>query len=59
MMARYPRKWAIMAALTMGTALQLAACREDLAMFGLRTLFSSITVPINQLIQQIIFSTAV
>ncbi len=59
MLARYHRKWAMMAALTIGTAWQLAACREDLAMFGLRTLFSSITVPINQLIQQIIFSAAI
>lgn len=58
MSAWHRRKWAMMAVLTMGTAWQLAACREDAALFGLRALFSSITVPINQLIQQIILSAA-
>ena len=48
------RKWMLLAAMTIGTTFQLATCREDLALFGLRTAFSAFTLPINQLIQQIL-----
>jgi hypothetical protein len=50
------RKWLMLAALTMGTTLQITACRDELALFPLRTLFSAFTVPINQYIVQFIFS---
>jgi hypothetical protein len=50
------RKWMMLAALTMGTALQITACRDEAAMFGLRTFFSAFTVPINTYISQFIFS---
>ncbi len=53
-MKLYKRRWLLMAALTMGTALQVSACREEFAFFGLRTAFTSITLPINQLIQQLL-----
>lgn len=41
------RKWIMLATLTMGTAMQLASCQDDVALFGLRWAFSSITLPIN------------
>ncbi len=50
------RRWIMLAALTCGTTLQLSACRGDLALFGLRTLFTSFTLPINQLLQDLIFT---
>ena len=49
------RKWLMLAALTMGTTLQLSTCREEIVLFGLRTAFSSITLPINQLLRELIF----
>ncbi len=45
------RKWMMMAVLSMGTAMQITACREDAALFGLRVAFSSVTLPINQFIR--------
>lgn len=48
-------KWIVLAGLTLGTVFQISACREDVALFGLRTFFSAYTVPINYLIQQILF----
>jgi len=53
------RKWFALAALTVGTAMQLSTCREDLALFGLRTAFSSITLPINELLRALIFGAAI
>jgi hypothetical protein len=50
------RKWMMFATLTIGTALQLSTCREESALFGLRTAFSSITLPINVFIRQFFFS---
>jgi hypothetical protein len=50
------RKWLMLAALTMGTTLQVTACRDEAALFGLQTAFSSFTVPINEFIRQFIFS---
>lgn len=48
------RKWMLLAVMTMGTAFQLTACREDLALFGLRVGFSSVTLPINQFLRSIL-----
>jgi hypothetical protein len=52
------QKWIALAAVTMGSVMQIADCRSDLALFGLRTAFSSITLPINTLIRDIIFGFA-
>ncbi|MFQ5429157.1 MAG: hypothetical protein ACE5E1_02505 [Phycisphaerae bacterium] len=49
------RKWMMLAVMTMGTALQLSTCREETALFGLRTAFSSITLPLNQLLRNLLF----
>ncbi|MEK6644211.1 MAG: hypothetical protein AABZ08_09895 [Planctomycetota bacterium] len=51
----YRRKWMLMAAMSMGTVLQLSTCREETALLGLRTAFSSITLPINVLLRNLIF----
>ena len=54
-MRRYRRrKWMLLAAMTLGTAFQLTACREDAALFGLRVGFSSVTLPINQFLRSIL-----
>ena len=45
-------KWIMFAAMTVGSAMQLATCREETALLGLRTAISSITLPINTLIRQ-------
>lgn len=45
----------MLAVMTMGTALQLSTCREETALFGLRTAFSSITLPLNQLLRNLLF----
>jgi len=50
------RKWLLLATMTLGTAFQLTACREDVALFGLRVGFSSITLPINQLLRSILLN---
>lgn len=52
-------RWALFAAMTMGTAFQLSTCREEAALFGLRTAFSSVTLPINTFIQQFLFGLVV
>ncbi len=44
------RKWMTLAALACGTSFQLTACRDEAALFGVRTLFSTLFVPVNQLI---------
>lgn len=44
------RKWLALATLTCGTTLQLSACRDELGLFGVRTAFSTIFLPINNLI---------
>lgn len=43
-----------MAAMTLGTAFQLSTCREDAALFGLRWAFSSITLPLNVFIRDLL-----
>lgn len=48
------RKWIALATLTMGTAMQLASCQDDLALFGLRWAFSSVTLPINIFIRDVL-----
>ncbi len=48
------RRWLVLVAMTVGTAMQLSTCREELALFGLRTAFTSVTLPINAAIQQIL-----
>lgn len=52
------QKWIMLAALTIGTTFQLTACRDEAALFGLRTVFSAFTYPIDLLIQQLILLTA-
>lgn len=53
----YRRKWMMLAALTVGTTMQLATCREEAALFGLRTAFSAFTLPLNSVIQQLLLGT--
>jgi hypothetical protein len=45
-------RWLTLAGLCVGTMFQFSNCREDVALLGLRTAFSSITLPINTLIRQ-------
>jgi hypothetical protein len=52
------QKWIALAALTMGSVMQVADCRNDAALFGLRWAFSSITLPINTFIRDLIFGLA-
>ena len=52
------RKWIVLAVMTCGTTFQLSTCREDLALFGVRTLFTSFTLPLNQLLRDILLSIA-
>lgn len=52
------RKWMMLAAMTCGATFQLSTCREDLALLGLRTLFTSFTLPFNQLLRDILLSIA-
>ena len=49
------RRWVALAALTLGTATQVSACQQEAALLGLRTAFTSFTLPINTLIQQFIY----
>jgi hypothetical protein len=42
----------LLAALAVGTTLQISACQEQVGLFALRTVFSSFTLPINQLLIQ-------
>jgi hypothetical protein len=54
MKAYWRRRWLLLAAMTIGTAMQLSTCREDLALFGLRTAFTSVTLPINVAVRQVL-----
>lgn len=45
----------MLAALCLGTTTQLSTCREDAALLGVRTAFSSVTLPINTAIRQFFF----
>lgn len=42
----------MLAALCLGSVAQLSTCRSEAALFGLRTAFSSITLPVNTIIRQ-------
>ncbi len=58
-MRRYrQRKWMLLAAMTLGTAFQLTACREELSLFSLRVGFTSFTLPINQFIRNFLLGLA-
>lgn len=46
------RRWLLLVAMTVGTAMQLSTCREEAALFGMRTAFTSVTLPINTAIRQ-------
>lgn len=46
------RRWLVLVAMTVGTAMQLSTCREEAALFGMRTAFTSFTLPINTAIRQ-------
>lgn len=48
------RKWITLATLTGGTIMQLSACQDEAALFGLRVAFTSITLPINVLIRDVL-----
>jgi hypothetical protein len=50
----YRRKWMFLAAMAMGSVLQLSTCREETALFGLRWAFSSFTLPIDVYLRQFI-----
>ena len=56
MTAQRRRKWLILAATAMGTTFQMTACREDAALFGLRTIMASFSLPVNQFLQDLLFS---
>ena len=47
-------RWALLAALCLGSVAQLSTCREESALFGLRTAFTSFTLPFNVLLRQIL-----
>jgi|GEM_PF-6185875 hypothetical protein len=44
------RKWSLVAAAVIGTTFQPAACRQEAGLFGVRTAFSSVFLPINNAI---------
>ena len=44
------RKWMTLAAVLSGTAFQLTACRDQAGLFGTRVAFSSIFLPLNNMI---------
>lgn len=44
------RKWMTLAAMVSGTAFQLTACRDEAGLFGTRVAFSSIFLPLNNMI---------
>ncbi|HWL94511.1 MAG TPA: hypothetical protein VNT79_13380 [Phycisphaerae bacterium] len=48
------QKWMGFAAMSAGTAFQVSACREEAALFGLRTAFTAITLPINTFIRDLL-----
>lgn len=48
------RKWITLATLTAGTVLQLSTCQNDAALFGLRVAFTSITLPINVFLRDVL-----
>jgi hypothetical protein len=50
------QKWIAMATLTTGTLMQWSTCREETALFGLRWAFSSVTLPINEFLRNVIFT---
>ena len=52
------RKWMLLAAMMLGTAFQLTACREELSLFSLRVGFTSFTLPINQFIRNFLLGLA-
>jgi hypothetical protein len=54
MMLLRRKRWLLFIAMTVGTAMQLSTCREETALFGLRTAFTSVTLPINTAIRQIL-----
>lgn len=54
----FRRRALLLAALTMGTTLQLSACQDQAGLFGLRVVASAFTLPINQLILQFFSAVA-
>lgn len=50
----YRRKWIVFAAMTLGTTWQLSNCGTELSLLGLRSAFSSITLPINILLRNLL-----
>ena len=50
------QKWIFMATLTMGKLMQWSTCRETTALFGLRWAYSSVTLPINEFLRNLIFA---
>jgi hypothetical protein len=54
MMRQRRKRWLVFIAMMAGTAMQVSACREEAALFGLRTAFTSVTLPINTVIRQLL-----
>lgn len=52
MKLRRRKRWLVFIAMIAGTAMQVSTCREEAALFGLRTAFTSVTLPINTAIRQ-------
>lgn len=47
------RRALLLAVLSVGTTFQISACTQQANLFGLQVLFSSITLPFNQLLVQV------
>ena len=50
----YRKKWMILTLLSFGTVFQIANCGTEFSLLGLRTAFSSITLPIDILLRNLI-----
>jgi len=48
------RKKLMMACLTCGTVMQLGACTDDVALFGINVAVSSITLPFNAFVADVL-----
>lgn len=48
------RKKLMFACITCGTTFQLAACTDDLALFGINVAVSSITLPFNAFVADVL-----
>ena len=52
------RKYVMLAMMSMGTVAQVSACRQELALFPLRTAFTAFFLPLNQFLRDLILVLA-